>query len=282
MDGMLLTAYWSEELKKRLRINGMSQVWKDRPNWYFWLNQAAGPLSLQLERTEILPAVHTDIKRALFSLRLFPDPGQEDVFLRFSPEERDEMQSGHFDHTGTPGFHSLGQIPDNLFHIGVMEWLLDQKQGTSSFVFESLTALRIRQEGEPDGVVLRDVPGWELGFPLFDAILSLHANYRKQSPVRIVLSSSPGFENIRENDGSLTDREARNIQGLAAIVCFAPGGSSRGDNGHVDQQIEEFLQGNEPLADIAYPEGYSAAASDKVPYLHINELWWSLAGRDVL
>jgi hypothetical protein len=279
MDGMLLTAYWSEELKKRLRINGMSQVWNDRPTWYFWLNQGDGPLSLQLERTDILSADHVDIKRGLFSLRLFPDPRQEDAFLRFSPEERVEMQGDHFDHTGTPGFDAISLIPDNLFHIGVMEWRLDQKQETSFFVFESLTALRIRQQGEADGSTLRDVPGWDMGFPLFDAILSLYANYRKQSPVRIVLAASPGFESIRENDGSLKDRETGDIQELAALVCFAPGGSTSGDDRHVNQQVEEFLHGTEPLADMAYPVGYDAEVSSKASsYLRVNEMWWSLAG----
>jgi hypothetical protein len=287
---MLLMSYWSERMKAQLQVKGMSQVWTDKPGWYFWLDQEPGPLSLQLERTEVLSATHSELKRGLFSLRLFPHP-HEAVFSRFSPEEREQIQSDHFDNTGTPDFHSISHVPSNMFQIGVLEWLLDQGRETSYFVFESLTELRIRRpEGAPAelssegtgaapnlGTLIRDVPGWDLGIPLFDMILCLYAYYRKQAPVRIVLTRSPGFENIMGKDGSLTEREANDIWGLAALVCFAPPGLSPENDLHVNQQVKEFLGDAHPLADTSYPQGYDTKMTNEFQYLHINEQWWSLA-----
>ena len=292
MEGMLLTASWAEELKVSLGLTGVSQVWKDQPNWYFWLAQGPGPFSLQLERTEVLPTTRSEIRRGFFSLRLFPYPHQE-VFSRFSPEEREQIQSAHFDHTGTPRLQSIRRVPDNLFHIGVLEWLLDQRQGTSALVFDSLTSLRVRSadgrpaglsdaktSGAPDlGRLIRDVPGWDLGLPFFDRILCLYAYYRKQSPARIVLTRSPGFEHILEKDGLLLERKTGDIWGLAVLVCFVPLGQSLENDLQVHQQVEAFLGDDSPLADLSFPQGYHPETAAEVPHLHINELWWSLANK---
>lgn len=292
MEGMLLTASWVEELKETLSLTGVSQVWKDQPNWYFWLAQGPGPFSLQLEKTEVWSTTRSEFKRGLFSLRFFPYPHQE-VFSLFSPEERKQIQSEHFDHTGTPRFQSIRRIPDNLFHIGVLEWLLDQRQGTSAFIFESLTSLRIRStEGRPAGLsgtktnpardlgrLIRDVPGWNLGLPFFDLILCLYAYYRKQSPVRIVLTRSPGFEHTLEKDGVLLDRKTDDILELAVLVCFVPLGQSIKNDLHIQHHVEAFLGDESPLADLSYPRGYRPETATGVPYLRINELWWSLANK---
>lgn len=292
MEGMLLTASWAEELKETLCLTGVSQVWKDQPNWYFWLAHGPGPFSLQLEKTGVWSTTLSEFKRGLFSLRLFPYPHQE-VFSRFSPEEREQIESEHFDHTGTPEFQSIGRIPDNLFHIGVLEWLLDQRQGTSALIFESLTSLRIRSpEGRPAGLsgtktnpapdlgrLIRDVPGWDLGVPFFDLILCLYAYYRKQSPVRIVLTRSPGFEHTLEKDGLLIERKAEDIRGLAVLVCFAPLDRSLEKELPIQQKVEAFLEGESPLADISFPRGYHPETAAEVPHLPINELWWSLANK---
>jgi hypothetical protein len=293
MEGMLLTTSWAEELKETLGLAGVSQVWKDQPNWYFWLAHGPGPFSLQLERTEVLPIPRSKIKRGLFSLKLFPYPHQE-VLSRFSPEEREQIQSEHFDHTGTPRFQSLRQVPDNLFHIGILEWLLDQGQGTSTLVFDSLTSLRVRSaDGSPVGLseaktsatpdpgrLIRDVPGWDLGIPFFDRLLCLYAYYRKQSPARIVLTRSPGFEHTLEKDGSLLERKADDIWGLAVLVCFVPPGRSLEKDARIQEQVEAFLGDSSPLADLSYPQGYHPPESAaEVPHLRINERWWSLADK---
>ncbi len=285
-------ASWAEELKEALGLMGVSQVWKDQPNWYFWLAQGPGPFSLQLERTEVLAENGSEFNRGLFSVRLFPYPHQE-VFSRFSLEEREQILSEHFDHTGTPRFQSIRRVPDNLFHLGVLEWLLDQRQGTSAFVFESLTSLRIRSpSGSQNGLseaiangaanpdrLIRDVPGWDLGVPFFDRLLCLYAYYRKQSPVRIVLARSPGFEHTLEKDGLLLERKAEDIWGLAVLVCFAPPDQSLEKDLPIQQRVEAFLGDESPLADLSYPQGYHPEIAAEVPHLRINELWWSLADK---
>jgi hypothetical protein len=287
---MLLMASWAEELKEALGLMGVSQVWKDQPNWYFWLAQGPGPFSLQLERTEVLAKNGSEFNRGLFSVRLFPYPHQE-VFSRFSFEEREHILSEHFDHTGTPRFQSIRLVPDKFFHLGVLEWLLDERQGTSAFVFESLTSLRIRspagsQNGLSEAIangaanpdrLIRDVPGWDLGVPFFDRLLCLYAYYRKQSPVRIVLTRSPGFEHTLEKDGLLLERKAEDIWGLAVLVCFAPPGQSLDKDLPIQQRVEAFLGDESPLADLSYPQGYHPEIAAEVPHLHLNERWWSLA-----
>lgn len=287
---MLLTASWVEELKEILGLTGVSQVWKDQPNWYFWLAQGPGPFSLQLERTEVRPSTRSEFNRGLFSLRLFPSPHQE-VFSRFSSEERELIQSEHFDHTGTPKFESIRRVPDKLFHIGVLEWLLDQRQETSALIFESLTSLRIRaHDGRPAGLsdaktsvapdlgrLIRDVPGWDLGVSFFDRILCLYAYYRKQSPARIVLTRSPGFEHTLDKDGRLIERKAEDIWGLAVLICFSPPGRSLEKDLPFQQQVEVFLGDEPPLADLSFPQGYHSEIGVAIPHLPINKRWWSLA-----
>ena len=217
----------------------------------------------------------------------------QEVFSRFSPEEREQIQSEHFDHTGTPRFQSNHRVADNLFHIGVLEWLLDQGQGTSALVFDSLTSLRVRSaagrptglsdaktSGAPDlGRLIRDVPGWDLGLPFFDRVLCLYAYYRKQSPARIVLTRSPGFEHTLEKDGSLIERKAEDIWGLAVLICFGPPGQSLEKDALIHEQVEAFLGNESPLADLSFPQGYHPEIAAEVPHLRINELWWSLADK---
>ena len=49
IEGVLIQASWSEEVRRLLAIAGASQVWEERPAWHFCLEGTPGAYHLRLE-----------------------------------------------------------------------------------------------------------------------------------------------------------------------------------------------------------------------------------------
>ena len=67
------------------------------------------------------------------------------------------------------------------------------------------------------GEIGRSVPGWQLGYPVFDRLLSMYAFYSKTKPVRVRITRSPGFEYV--HTGNHTFR-VPGCAGYASIGCI--------------------------------------------------------------
>ena len=297
INSMLVTTSWVDTLKDLLGMEAVSQIWGDVPAWYMWLSDAMGVYQLQLVDAgfdENTPAN----KQGLFSKKCYPFHNAT-VFDSFSYEEQCLSRGCFFDDTHTPRFEDKERIPDSLFNVAAMEYRVNQDDTMACFTLESLDTMRCVY---PDETVLdfdlvnksrryaagetgRSVPGWRLGYPVFDRLLSMYAFYSKAKPVRLRITRSPGFEYVHTGNHAFACVDVQDTHRLAASVFFAPQDSS----GHsmnlneldIMEQEEEESQ-MEVLLDRAFPCGHFHASdkmiSSKIPEdTHVNELWWSLA-----
>ncbi|WP_372680838.1 hypothetical protein [Desulfosarcina sp.] len=297
VNSMLVTTSWIDELKALLEMEAVSQIWGDAPAWYMWLSDAHGVYRLQLEAAmneEKNPAN----KQGYFSIKCYPFDNTT-VFDTFSYEEQVLSQSRLFDDTHTPRFEELQRIPDSLFNVAAMIYRVNQDDTMACFTLESLDTLRCVYPEETvvnvdligktrcyrKGEIGRSVPGWQLGYPVFDRLLGMYAHYSKAKPARVRITRSSGFEYVHAGDRTFNCLDAPKIHRLAASVLFASPDrpDKRIDSNELDVLEPEGESGQvEILLDRAFPCGHHHHAEKTAPYqsvvgASVNPLWWSLA-----
>jgi hypothetical protein len=156
-----------------LALKAVSQVWETSPAWYIWLQQGHGVYKLQLSQAEARDDAGIHLN-GIFTVKCFPHP-QDAVFETFSPEERALRTGPLFDHTQTPKFEHLDQLSENAFNVAMIECDMCTDKSFARFTLESLSTLRTIDGAAPDAgpqVQRRFVPGWLLGRPFFNLLLS--------------------------------------------------------------------------------------------------------------
>jgi len=291
---MLVTTSWVEKVKEMIGVEAVSQVWGDKPAWYFWISQAPGVYYLQLEEVFDEYWESDDLAVGIFSIKCYPYT-HEKVFQSFSFEEQSFIQSHFFDHTHTPLFEHKENIPKTLFNVASLELTMDSKDNLALFSFEGLDSMRIcyneetlqsypaiKKErlfkaGEKD----RNVPGYELGYLLFDRLLSLYSFYSKVKPERVLLSRSPGFEYIYDSTNRFQCVDTDEIRIDTLHVLFAQNGSSKMVKG--DKLLVERL--NEGRHKVVFDQEFQCGHLHHNQNLSVlttplNNQWWSLAEAD--
>jgi hypothetical protein len=291
---MLVTTSWVEKVKEMIGLEAVSQVWGDKPAWYFWISQAPGVYYLQLEQVFDEYWESDDLAVGIFSIKCYPYT-HEKVFQSFSFEEQSFIQSHFFDHTHTPLFEYKENIPKTLFNVATLELTMDSQDKLALFSFEGLDSMRISYNQEtlqtyPEikkekkynaGEKGRDVPGYELGYPLFDRILSLYSFYSKVKPERVLLSRSPGFEYIYDSTNRFQCVDTDEIRIDTLHVLFAQNGSSKMVKG--DKLLAERL--NEGRHKVVFDQQFQCGHLHHNQNLSVlttplNNQWWSLAEAD--
>ena len=297
INSMLVTTSWVDDLKDLLGMEAVSQIWGDAPAWYMWLSDAHGVYRLQLE------AAMTDEnsqlnKQGFFSIKCYPFQHLT-VFDTFSYEEQVLSRSGFFDDTHTPRFEDMQRIPDSLFNVAAMEYRVTQDGTMVCFTLESLDTLRWVYPEETlqhfdligksrcyrEGEIGRSVPGWQLGYPVFDRLLCMYAAYSKAKPVRVRVTRSPGFEYVHCGNQTFDCLAAPDTQRWTASIFFAspdPCDMRIHQHGPDILAPEDEPDQVEIILDRRFPCGHyhpiekmtSVQAVECVP---INPLWWSLA-----
>ena len=131
-------------------------------------------------------------KQGFFSIKCYPFQ-HSTVFDTFSYEEQVLSRSRFFDDTHTPRFEDMQRIPDSLFNVAAMEYRVNQGDTMACLTLESLDTLRSVYPEETlqhfdlieknrcyqAGAIGRSVPGWQLGYPVFDRLLCMYAFYSK-------------------------------------------------------------------------------------------------------
>lgn len=297
INSMLVTTSWIDALKDRLGMTAVSQIWGNVPAWYMWLSDAHGVYRLQLAdaiNEESNPAN----KQGFFSIKCYPFDNTP-MFYTFSYEEQLLSRSDLFDDTHTPRFEEKERIPDTLFNVAAMEYRVNQDDTMACFTLESLDNLRCVYPEETvlnfdlikkkhcykKGEIGRSVPGWQVGYPVFDRLLCMYAFYSKAKPVRVRITRSPGFETIHTGNHRFECLDAPDIRRLTASVFFvSPNHHDRG--GHVNKpdilEPEEEPGQVEILMDREFPCGHlhlseKTASFQMVAGTPLNPLWWSLA-----
>ncbi|MEJ2727409.1 MAG: hypothetical protein P8185_02670 [Deltaproteobacteria bacterium] len=290
VESMLLTASWVEQVQKMLDLSGVSQVWGDRPEWYIWIDDAPGAYALVFEEGETIETVDQSLNLGQFAVKCYPYVAGG-MFDAFSPLERKMVTGDLFDHTGTPRLEAREAIPPAFFTVGSLSFMLDAAETVAMFTFDSLDFLRwlelnaiMRQENHPNDTpekrVIRNLPGWQIGYHLFDRLICLYAFYSKQSPAFIGMTRSPGFECIVNAMQTLEYRAADDIQQLSVSVMF----SEERDSGRLVDTI--WRAHLDPLEKIVFQHACSYStcghfADDGLRQVAINSLWWDLAHADL-
>jgi hypothetical protein len=297
INNMLVTTSWVDDLKNLLGVEAVSQIWGDVPAWYMWLSDALGVYHLKLVDAAVDEDNPAD-KQAFFSIKCYPFHNAT-VFDKFSYEEQHLSGSRFFDDTHTPRFEEKEKIPDSLFNVAAMEYWVNRDDTLACFTLESLDTMRSVYPEETvldfdlihksrrykKGETGRSVPGWKLGYPVFDRLLSMYAFYSKATPVRLRITRSPGFEYVHTGNQLFECVDTPDTHRLAASVFFAHQGrlGHTMDINELDMVEQTSEQGQvEILFDRAFPCGH-LHASDKMESAKIdkdtpiNELWWSLA-----
>ena len=294
IDNMLVTTSWVEKVKEFIGLKAVSQVWEDKPAWYFWILQAPGAYYLQLEEAFDESWESDDLAGGIFTIKYYPFK-QEKVFQSFSFEEQSFIQSNFFDHTHTPRFEHKEKIPKTLFNVATFEFRVDSQDNVALFTFEGLDSMRISynqktlqsypainkekqfKAGEKD----RDVPGYELGYLLFDRLLSLYSFYSKTKPARVLLTRSPGFEYVYDSTRTFQCVDTDNLSIYMLNVLFAQNSGKKIVKG--EELIEERLKEgpHEVIFDQKYQCGHFHHSQNLIPLkTPLNEQWWSLANSD--
>ena len=291
---MLVTASWVEKVKQVIGLHAVSQVWGEKPAWYFWISQEPGVYHLQLEGASPEKIGGVDLISGIFSVRCYPYQ-KEQVFQSFSTEERCFIQSHLFDHTNTPRFEHKEKIPETLFNVGTIEYTVDQDDDLVFFVFEGLDAVRISYDREmiqeytvlekigrfKQGDIDRNVPGWDLGFSLFDRLLSLYAFYSKRKPARVLMTRSPGFEYVYDQNHAFQCVDTIDVNINTLIVVFSANGEER-DLDINEWGTEKFQDnGQAVIFDRIFQCDHFPRDHDQIPLITtLNEQWWTLAESD--
>lgn len=286
---MLIFSSWSERFRSDIGFNGVSQIWGERPAWYFWLADSPGVYQLEMMNTELDIDTREDRYTAVFKVKCYPYQ-ERFAFQSFSFLERELVKSKLFDDTNTPAFENQGDIPDDLFTVATIELTMDPEGHAAIFSFESMEYLRTRfaqkthqtfpmiQVDQTFGrqEVDRDVPGLQIGSRLFDCLMCLYANTHKQPPLEIRCWRSPGYEFIIK-DGDVHVQEISDLKGFKLSMFYSVTGSDSYPG--MNDFIGNSEEGSE---DIIYDRRFSCGNfhenkyEEKLP-MALNRKWWSLA-----
>jgi hypothetical protein len=289
---MLVTTSWVDDVKSATGLKAVSQVWGERPAWYFWISDTPGVHALQLEGITAPESDRPDWVSGIFAVKCYPFP-HENVFQSFSYQERSLILSDYFDHTHTPRFAHREQIPDTLFNVAAVELSVDQDDRQALFVLEGLEIMHIsyasavvqnypvlqKEKRFKSGETDRNVPGWDLGYPLFDRLLCLYSFYSKKTPMRLLLTRSPGFSYVFENDHAVRVK-APEINLFSLSVLF---GDKETDDHKEANLIRRQAVGDDQ--EVVYDRTFHCDRFHHEPdqllcISPFNEQWWSLAHSD--
>jgi hypothetical protein len=288
---MLIISSWSEQFRSDIGFNGVSQIWDDRLSWYFWLTDAPGVYQLEMMNTEEDSGIHTAPYNATFRIKCYPYP-QRPEFQSFSFFEKELIQSHLFDETNTPAFEHQSHIPEDLFVVATVDMTMDPEGPAATFSFESMASLRTRYAGGSrqafplleleyafdDQEVDRDVPGFSIGYRLFDCLLCLYANTHKQTPFAIRCWKTPGYE-VSIKNGCVDARITSEISGFKLWARYLGQGFD-----HFPEGVSEKTGSSEESESILYDRHFSCGhfhenENEKILPMKLNPMWWSLAHR---
>ena len=290
VESMLITASWVEHVQHILNLKAVSQVWGDKPEWYIWLGHAPGVYALVLEDAETVEAADTTMFMGHFAVKCYPY-ADDCIFAAFSSQEQELVASDLFDETHTPRLEARERIPETFFTVGSVSMMLDEAETMALLTVDSLDALRLcvqialkSQVTSPantdNGGIIRNVPGWQISYPLFDRLISLYSFYFRQPPVFIGATHSPGFEYLVDAEQNLEFSSHTTTQQLAASLLFLK--TSRVTS-LVDAIWREPLGPEEKIIFMRYlpPSFNNRLNLDSPQEVPINALWWELANTEL-
>lgn len=154
---------WHEDACRQVGLRGISQVWKETPAWYFWLEEFRGAFLLRLHDGEPFHG-HQLVN---LSLHYFPAPDEEAVDVLSVGEQGLLADERVFDRsTSTPHYEAYEQCM-GLFMVGEIGCILDQHNRLQLLFFS--TALAKPHQAHRFFDVLVQVLNFQAGQPPLNA-----------------------------------------------------------------------------------------------------------------
>jgi hypothetical protein len=281
IDTLFLKTSWVDAVKQLTGITAVSQVWGERPEWYLWITGAAGPFNLALHHTFELASGRRALRQGLFAVKCYPYR-ESAFFPSFMEAERQLIESDRFDHTNTPRFEAQSEIPDTLFSVGALTITADAEGSFAVLTFETFDALCVVEGSSRVGQMaaggspprrLRNVPGWDIGYLLFDRIIALYAFSGRRSPCYYRLTRAPGFEHSLTEGGQIIIRPAPSIRLFSASIVFSVDADVSLPSSFFG--LPELETEEELLVEKRFPIGCGSSEELETP--GVNPLWWQLA-----
>ena len=212
MEDMFILLFFDKQACHRIGFTKISRLVSQKPGWYLWTKEQKGAYLLELADVVYLDKeVGTDYLnnipevKAEFVLRYYPSP-EEPLFEDFAFIEREVRLGPYFDHTGTPLFEKQNGIHESLFAVGNL--YLDFDKGLNFAILKissqdrwieivkngPLVKTDQRQTIEviPEGMMARNIPGWELSWYFYDKLLLGFCYVHKTFPFGLGLTEFPG------------------------------------------------------------------------------------------
>jgi hypothetical protein len=289
VEGLLIVTSWIDTLQTELGLKGVSQVWGNRPAWYFWVSQAPGVYHLEFADAAICVVEGHTLYQADFILKCYPYPHHE-LLKTFSYIERELVQSHFFDKTHSPAFEYQEQIPPDLFNVAALTFTADPEDRIAHFGFETFDVMRtfhlhetVRYYPELDkyrtweaGRVDRNLPAFRISYPFFQLMLCLFSHAIKRTPARIQLSKLKGFEFAMEGK-EVRFIPSKDVQGLRYGIWYHP---STVSEFFTQDKMASFAANDTEavLYDRTFNCGHfqPSEAETALP-APLDERWWTLA-----
>ena len=286
IESVLITASWVEQVHTMLGLNRVSQVWGDKPEWYFWIEGTPGAYALIFESGDQIDYGGQTLLQGNFGLKCYPGI-ESDVFKTLSPQEQELRLSKRFDKTGTPRQEYRADLPEAYFTVGSISLILNAADSAAGFSFDSLDLIRwklvettvgrhVFEDNARDKDVIRSLSGWRIGYPFFDCLIGLYAFYAKQSPAFWAATRSPGFECVLDPVQGMESRPCDDVRQRSASVLFC-------EPADTAEAVEHLWRAHLDAAEeIVFEQqlGHSPGRSAKSggdPYMTVNPLWQALA-----
>lgn len=279
-------------MKKTAGISALSQVWKDYPAYYFWLDNAPCAYFLGLEDSGIEKADGAEIATGLFVIKCYPYRNSE-LFGRFSRVEQRLLLSDHFDGSNTPNFLKFDDIPPYCYSVGTIELAYSFLANANwrGITLESLDSINavVKMDGHPEGVnengwqnkLLRQIPGWALAYRLFDSLCLIHSFYFQTKPAKTVLRDAVGFETICDESGVVSTRNDDGSRLMSISLEVSEDSDMRSED--IDDRVSDSINDHNFLITIKgapRPEDYLNSRKGAFAELPgINPEWWTISSK---
>jgi hypothetical protein len=286
IETLLIRASWMGGLREILGLRGFSQIWHGNAQWYFWLHDAPGAYCLAFVEGDTVQIGGKRFYEGSFALKCYPYSNDRG-YAGYSAEEQFWLASNRFDETQTPGFEASEEIPDTLFTVGAISLLLDPQGALALLTFESLDAFKTLDRMDGTGGfnplslhVIRNVPGWRHGRPLFDCLVGLYANFINQTPSFMGATRSQGFEYWILPDRSAECGYSDKTSRLCLSIGFTES-KCRSKNPLEALWRTRLEVGEEIVASRNLPSSF-ADGNCAAPSAHftLNPTWWEAARSD--
>jgi hypothetical protein len=288
IDGMLITASWADELKARIGIEGVSQIWSVTPGWYLWLSDGEGPyeLSLASVKEDVDPA--SPVISGCFTIKCFPRPDSE-VFHTYSSQERALITSELFDDTNTPTFDGRDRAPSDYFTVGAVTMsfsLADERfarfslEAPDSFRRRLQNSIGLNNDSTAYAVdcsqLLRNVPAAKIARHLFDCLVALHAFSAAVKPAKVIREHVPGFEVLQSESGIVEVKESDQVVVDCLTVLFT-GEQDSCESGVAMMPVADI---SETSSAVVFEWTAGCACHSHPPQEqseHVSSVWWDAA-----